>query len=59
MCIRDRDNMDLNEQQKNAIIVEANYAFRLNMYILDEIQGSATKGFWKVLLATMFPKRGK
>ena len=53
------DNMDLNEQQKNAIIVEANYAFRLNMYIFDEIQGSATKGFWKVLLATMFPKRGK
>ena len=53
------DNMDLNEQQKNAIITEANYAFRLNMYIFDEIQGSATKGFWKVLLATMFPKRGK
>ncbi len=53
------DNMDLNEQQRNAIIVEANYAFRLNMYIFDEIQGSATKGFWKVLLATMFPKRGK
>ena len=53
------DNMDLNEHQKNAIITEANYAFRLNMYIFDEIQGSATKGFWKVLLATMFPKRGK
>ena len=33
------DNMDLNEQQKNAIITEANYAFRLNMYIFDEIQG--------------------
>ena len=50
------DNMDLNEQQKNAIITEANYAFRLNMYIFDEIQGSATKGFWKVLLASI---RGK
>ena len=50
------DNMDLDEQQKNAIITEANYAFKLNMYIFDEIQGSATKGFWKVLLASI---RGK
>ena len=50
------DNMDLDEQQKNAIITEANYAFKLNMYIFDEIQGSATKGFWKVLIASI---RGK
>lgn len=44
------DNLGLDESQTNALITEANYAFRLNMYLFDEIQGSATKGFWKVLL---------
>ena len=50
------DNMDLNEQQKSAIIAEANNAFRLNMHIFDEIEGNAITGFLKVLLATI---RGK
>ena len=44
------DSLELNEQQINALITEANYAFRLNMYMFDEIEGSATQGFFKVLL---------
>tara|TARA_B100001250_G_scaffold334925_1_gene300987 strand:- start:5047 stop:5721 length:675 start_codon:yes stop_codon:yes gene_type:complete len=44
------DQMPLTNEQKNAIITEANYAFRLNMYLFDEIQGSSTKGLWKLLL---------
>ena len=39
------DNLDCDEQQINALITEANYAFRLNMYMFDEIQGSASKSF--------------
>ena len=44
------DGLELNEQQINALITEANYAFRLNMYMFDEIAGSATQGFFEVLL---------
>ena len=32
----------------NAIINEANYAFRLNMYMFDEIDGDAGKTFWQL-----------
>ena len=31
------DDMGFTESQKNAIITEANYAFRLNMYLFEEI----------------------
>ena len=44
----------------NAIVTEANYAFRLNMYMFDEIKSTdpypamtAIKGFWKFLLGTI------
>ena len=47
---RHLDQMPLTNEQKNAIITEANYAFRLNMYLFDEIQGSSSKGLWKFLL---------
>ena len=50
------DDLPLDESQKNSIITEANYAFRLNMYIFDEIKSTdpypamtALKGFWKYL----------
>ena len=50
------DDLPLDESQKNAIITEANYAFRLNMYMFDEIKSTdpypamtALKGFWKYL----------
>ena len=50
------DNLALSEQAVNALITEANYAFRLNMYMFDEIQGSASKSLWKILWNTI---RGK
>ena len=43
------DDLDLDQSQINALIAEANYAFRLNMYLFDELQGSATKSLIKVL----------
>ena len=45
------DNLDCDEQQINALITEANYAFRLNMYMFDEIQGSASKSFLRLALS--------
>ena len=43
------DTLGCDEQQVNALITEANYAFRLNMYMFDEIQGKASQGFLKLL----------
>ena len=48
------DNLPVDTQQTNAIITEANYAFRLNMYMFDQLSGDAGQGFWKVLLGTAF-----
>ena len=50
------DGLNFDEQQKNALITEANYAFRLNMYMFDEIQGDVKKSIWKVLWNTMLGK---
>ena len=38
------------QKDVDAIIVEANYAFRLNMYMFEEIQGDAGKSFGKIIL---------
>ena len=38
--------LPINQSQANAIINEANYAFRLNMYMFDELEGN---GFWSFL----------
>jgi len=53
------DNIGFTESQENAIIAEANYAFRLNMYMFDEIQGSASKSFWILVRNFMFPFMNK
>ena len=50
------DCLVLDESKKNALIAEANYAFRLNMYIFDEIQGNAGKTVWQIFWNTL---RGK
>lgn len=51
------DGMGFTESEKNAIISEANYAFRLNMYLFDEIGINdpyplltSIKGLFKVLI---------
>ena len=45
------DNLGCDEQQVNALITEANYAFRLNMYMFDELQGKASQSFFKLLVS--------
>ena len=34
------NELDINQHQVDAIIVEANYAFRLNMYMFDTLEGN-------------------
>ena len=45
------DNLGTDSSQENALIAEANYAFRLNMYMFDEIQGNASKSFLRLALS--------
>ena len=40
------NHLRINQSQANAIINEANYAFRLNMYMFDELKGN---GFWSFI----------
>ena len=54
------DTITTDDSIINAIVTEANYAFRLNMYMFDEIKSTdpypamtAIKGFWKFLLGTI------
>jgi len=44
------DALELDQSQIDAIISEANYAFKLNMYMFDEIQGSARKSLWTLFI---------
>ena len=44
------NELNLDESKRNALITEANYAFRLNMYLFDELQGDARKGLFKVIV---------
>ncbi len=43
------DALSLTTSQQNAIIVEANYAFRLNMYMFDELEGNELKSLIKMV----------
>ena len=47
------DTLPINQSQANAIINEANYAFRLNMYMFDELQGNGFMSFFKVLIGVI------
>ena len=48
-CREILNNLGMTESETNALIAEANYAFRLNMYMFEEIQGNAAKSFWQLL----------
>ena len=50
------DGLELNEQQINALITEANYAFRLNMYMFEQLEGNSLISFFKILMGVI---RGK
>ena len=43
------NSIDLTESEINAIIVEANYAFRLNMYMFEEFEGNVFKTIWNLI----------
>ena len=47
------DELPLTESQQNAIIVEANYAFRLNMYMFDQLEGNSFASFIKVIIGVI------
>ena len=50
------DELPLTESQQNAIITEANYAFRLNMYMFEQLEGNSLVSFFKILMGVI---RGK
>ena len=50
------DELPLTETQQNAIITEANYAFRLNMYMFEQLEGNSLVSFFKILMGVI---RGK
>ena len=43
------NTLDVDQHQVDAIIVEANYAFRLNMYMFDTLEGNWFKSLIKML----------
>ena len=45
------DNLPIDQSTMNAIITEANFAFRLNMYMFEEIQGNAATPLIKILMS--------
>ena len=49
------DNLDLSREQKDALVEESNYAFKLNMDMFNEMKGSATKSLLVLLRNTLFP----
>jgi len=50
------DGLPITEQQANAIIVEANYAFRLNMYMFDTLEGNSFKSLLQIFISSIFKK---
>ena len=50
------DTLPLTDSQQNAIITEANYAFRLNMYMFEQLEGNSLVSFFKILMGVI---RGK
>ena len=44
------DELPLTESQQNAIITEANYAFRLNMYMFEQLEGNSLTSFCKIIM---------
>ena len=45
------DNLGTTTAQEKELIKEANYAFQLNMFMFEEIQGNATKSFLRLALS--------
>ena len=52
------DGLDVGQDDVDNIIREANYAFKLNMYMFEELEGSASKSFVKLLCNFVKSKLG-
>jgi len=50
------DGLPITEQQADAIIVEANYAFRLNMYMFDALEGNWIQSLLQIFISSVFKK---
>ena len=50
------DGLPITEHQANAIIVEANYAFRLNMYMFDTLEGNSFKSLLQIFISSIYKK---
>ena len=46
--------LPINQSQANAIITEANWAFRLNMFMFDELEGNGVQSLFKVIIGFIF-----
>lgn len=52
------DGLDVAQDDVDLIIREANYAFKLNMFMFEELEGSASKSFVKLLCNFVKSKLG-
>ena len=48
------NTIPISQSMANAIINEANYAFRLNMYMFDELEGNGVQSLFKVIIGFIF-----
>ena len=51
------NNLPIDQHQADAIIVEANYAFRLNMYMFDTLEGNWFKSLLQIFVSSIFKKK--
>ena len=51
------NNLPIDQHQADAIIVEANYAFRLNMYMFDTLEGNWFKSILKIFISSIFKRK--
>ena len=51
------NDLPIDQHQADAIIVEANYAFRLNMYMFDTLEGNWFKSILKIFISSIFKRK--
>jgi len=51
------NNLPIDQHQADAIIVEANYAFRLNMHMFDTLEGNWFKSLLQIFISSIFKKK--
>ena len=51
------NTLSIDQHQADAIIVEANYAFRLNMYMFDILEGNWFKSILQIFISSIFKKK--